>query len=112
MRDVRRALRTDARVTDAVYDAGYGSNSRFYERTAPRLGMKPSTYKKGGAGMAIQYATVDSPLGRLLRAMADSPVALATHGMSVTAIKVPPTRQQGGARPPAFASGERSRPAS
>jgi AraC family transcriptional regulator of adaptative response/methylated-DNA-[protein]-cysteine methyltransferase len=86
MRDVRRALRTDARVTDAVYDAGYGSNSRFYERAAPRLGMKPSTYKKGGAGMAIQYATVDSPLGRLLVAATPKGVCAVAMGTSDAAL--------------------------
>jgi len=56
-------------VTGAMLDAGYGSSSRFYERAAPKLGMTPSVYRRGGAGTTIRFAIVDSPnrvLGRLL----------------------------------------------
>jgi AraC family transcriptional regulator, regulatory protein of adaptative response / methylated-DNA-[protein]-cysteine methyltransferase len=60
----KQRLRDGDSVTDAVYDAGYGSSSRVYER-AP-LGMKPSTYRRGGEGMSIGYSVVDCPLGRLL----------------------------------------------
>lgn len=63
---VKRGLRGGADVTGAVIDAGYGSSSRFYDRAASRLGMQPGTYRRGGAGMAIRYAIVASPLGRLL----------------------------------------------
>ena len=52
-----------------MFEAGYGSSSRFYERAAPKLGMTPSVYRRGGEGMQIQYTIVDSPndaLGRLL----------------------------------------------
>ncbi|MGB7219810.1 MAG: methylated-DNA--[protein]-cysteine S-methyltransferase [Vicinamibacterales bacterium] len=63
---VKRHLRQGGAVTDAVLEAGYGSSGRFYERGAPRLGMPPSTYKNGGAGMEIRYAIVESGLGRLL----------------------------------------------
>jgi len=66
LRKVKRRLREAGDVTTAFVDAGYGSSSRFYERAAPRLGMSPSTYRKGGAGMSIRYTIVDSPLGRLL----------------------------------------------
>ena len=66
LRKVKRRLREGGDVTTAVVDAGYGSSSRFYERAAPKLGMSPSTYRKGGAGMSIRYTIVDSPLGRLL----------------------------------------------
>src|SRR5947208_2166239 len=38
----------------------------FYERAAPKLGMSPSTYRRGGEGMDIRFEIVDSPLGRLL----------------------------------------------
>ena len=44
-----------------MFDAGYGSSSRFYERAAPKLGMSPSQYRRGGAGMTIRYMVVDSP---------------------------------------------------
>lgn len=63
---VKRRLRTGDDVTDAMVGAGYGSSSRFYERAATKLGMPPSTYRRGGTGMRIEYAIVDSPLGRLL----------------------------------------------
>ena len=66
LRKVKRRLHRGDAVTDAVIDAGYGSSSRFYERAAPKLGMSPSTYRRGGAGMSIQYTIVDSALGRLM----------------------------------------------
>src|SRR5712691_5844242 len=66
LRKVKRRLRQGEDVTGAMFDAGYGSSSRFYERAAPKLGMSPSTYRRGGAGMSIRYTIVDSPLGRLL----------------------------------------------
>src|SRR5258706_15722812 len=69
LRKVKRHLREGGDVTGAMFDAGYGSSSRFYERAAPKLGMAPSVYRRGGAGMRIQYAIVESPnpaLGRLL----------------------------------------------
>ena len=66
LQKMKRGLRAGARVTDAMLDAGYGSSSRFYERAASKLAMQPASYRKGGAGAAIAYATVKSPLGRLL----------------------------------------------
>jgi AraC family transcriptional regulator of adaptative response/methylated-DNA-[protein]-cysteine methyltransferase len=66
LRAVKRRLRQGSDVTGAMIDAGYGSSSRFYERAAPKLGMAPSVYRRGGAGMRIRYTIVDSPLGRLL----------------------------------------------
>jgi AraC family transcriptional regulator, regulatory protein of adaptative response / methylated-DNA-[protein]-cysteine methyltransferase len=69
LRKVKRQLRRGVDVTGAMFDAGYGSSSRFYERAAPKLGMPPSVYRRGGAGMTIRFAIVDSPnraLGRLL----------------------------------------------
>lgn len=65
-RHVRRQLRQGKSVTGAMVDAGYRSSSRFYERAAPKLGMAPSAYRRGGAAALIRYAIVDSPLGRLL----------------------------------------------
>lgn len=60
--DVRRG----EAITNAMYDAGFGSSSRLYEGAAAQLGMTPATYGKGGRGMSIDYATAESPLGRLL----------------------------------------------
>jgi AraC family transcriptional regulator of adaptative response/methylated-DNA-[protein]-cysteine methyltransferase len=69
LRKVKRHLRQGGDVTGAMLDAGYGSSSRFYERAVPKLGMMPSVYRRGGAGMTIRFVIVDSPnasLGRLL----------------------------------------------
>ena len=82
LRKVKRRLREGGDVTGAMLDAGYGSSSRFYERAAPKLGMSPSTYRRGGAGMSIQYAIVESPLGRLLVAATSRGVCAVAMGSS------------------------------
>jgi len=64
--DFKRALRDGSDVTDAVYAAGFGSGSRVYEHSDRLLGMPPARYREGGAGIAIRYTTVASPLGRVL----------------------------------------------
>src|SRR5271154_5154420 len=51
MRRLKRNLREGDNVTTALYDAGYGSSSRLYERARAHLGMTPGSYVKGGAGM-------------------------------------------------------------
>ncbi|MDZ4767019.1 MAG: methylated-DNA--[protein]-cysteine S-methyltransferase [Chloroflexota bacterium] len=52
-------LRAGSSVTTALYDSGYRSSSRAYERAPERMGMTPAIYSKGGAGMEIAYATRD-----------------------------------------------------
>ncbi len=69
---LKHRLRDGASVTDALYDAGYGSSSRLYEQSAVRLGMTPSKYRKGGEGMVIGYTICDCDLGRLLVAMTEA----------------------------------------
>ncbi len=59
------------RVTDAIYEAGYGSSSRLYESSAVSLGMTPRVMREGGAGLLIRYCIADSPLGRMLVATTD-----------------------------------------
>jgi AraC family transcriptional regulator of adaptative response/methylated-DNA-[protein]-cysteine methyltransferase len=82
LRAVKRRLRQGADVTGAMLDAGYGSSSRFYERAVPKLGMSPSTYRRGGTGLALRYAIIDSPLGRLLVAATDRGVCGVSMGAS------------------------------
>lgn len=71
-RDARRlarlktSLKQRRHVSPAIYDAGFGSSSRVYERAAAALGMTPATYGRGGKGAAIRYTVVGSPLGALL----------------------------------------------
>ena len=59
-------VRAGRSVTDAMYEAGYGSSSRLYEKASAQLGMTPATYRKGGRGMTIRYTIAESPLGPLL----------------------------------------------
>ncbi len=59
-------LKAGASVTEAIYDAGYGSASRFYEMLAPKLGLKPAAFAKGGAGEIIRFAVGECSLGSIL----------------------------------------------
>jgi len=63
---MRENLPKSSTITNAVYESGYESSSRFYERATERLGMKPSVYKKGGKGKKIYYAIVPVSLGWVL----------------------------------------------
>jgi len=67
-------------VTQAIYEAGYGSSSRLYEKTDEKLGMTPATYGRGGRGMRIGYTIVPSPLGRMLVAATDRGVSAVYFG--------------------------------
>jgi AraC family transcriptional regulator, regulatory protein of adaptative response / methylated-DNA-[protein]-cysteine methyltransferase len=71
LRLLKRNLQSGANVTRAMYDAGYGSSSRLYERTASQLGMTPDKYRRGAIAASIRYAIADSPLGRMLIAATD-----------------------------------------
>ena len=66
LRLLKRNLQAGNNVTRAMYDAGYGSSSRLYERTASHLGMTPDKYRRGAIAAAIRYTCADSPLGRML----------------------------------------------
>lgn len=66
LRMLKRNLQAGDSVTRAMYDAGYGSSSRLYERTASQLGMTPDKYRRGAIAATIRYACADSPLGRML----------------------------------------------
>jgi AraC family transcriptional regulator of adaptative response/methylated-DNA-[protein]-cysteine methyltransferase len=66
LRLLKRNLQAGDNVTRAMYDAGYGSSSRLYEKTASQLGMTPDKYRRGAVAAAIRYACVESPLGRML----------------------------------------------
>ncbi|MBK9433033.1 MAG: bifunctional DNA-binding transcriptional regulator/O6-methylguanine-DNA methyltransferase Ada [Sphingomonadales bacterium] len=65
------ALVRNDRVTDAIYDAGYSGPSRFYAETKGRLGMTPSAWKNGGAGVMIRWTIAETSLGPLLVAATD-----------------------------------------
>lgn len=68
-----RCLSEGAGVTDAIYEAGYSAPSRFYA-DAKAAGLKPAALRKGGDGMIINWARVDSAFGPLL-------IAATEHGL-------------------------------
>jgi AraC family transcriptional regulator of adaptative response/methylated-DNA-[protein]-cysteine methyltransferase len=79
MNALRHALREGARVSDAVYEAGFGSSSRVYEKAAPQLGMTPQQYQRNGTGEVIQYTVARCTMGQLL---------VATTARGICAVKL------------------------
>lgn len=75
---VKSSLRNGRRVADAVFDAGYGSVSRFYEN--PRLGMKARDYRARGKGHRIRFTCFDCALGTVLAAATDKGVCAVKLG--------------------------------
>lgn len=71
MNQLKSNLRAGHSVTRAMYDAGYSSSSRLYERTASEMGMTPDKYRRGAIAAPIRYTIADSPLGRMLIAATD-----------------------------------------
>jgi AraC family transcriptional regulator of adaptative response/methylated-DNA-[protein]-cysteine methyltransferase len=71
---LRNGLGEGLPVTRAIFDAGYGSSSRFYGGDAGRLGMAPVLYKRGGSGLVLRFARRKTSIGWLL-------VAAAEHGV-------------------------------
>lgn len=74
MEKFKDQLRSGSDVTTAMYDAGFGSSSRLYEKASENLGMTPTKYKKGGKGVQVNYTITDCELGRIL-------VARTIHGL-------------------------------
>src|SRR5215469_18906805 len=87
MRRVKSRLKKGDNVTTALYEAGFGSSSRLYERAPSQLGMTPATYRQGGTGMRMNYTIVDSPLGRLLAGATDRGISAVCLGESDTMLE-------------------------
>ena len=83
---LKRGLRTSRDVTEAVYDAGYGSASRVYERAGTRLGMTPNQYRQGGREITITYVTIHSPVGLMMMGATDRGVCFVQFGDSEEAL--------------------------
>ncbi|NOT48397.1 MAG: bifunctional DNA-binding transcriptional regulator/O6-methylguanine-DNA methyltransferase Ada [Acidobacteria bacterium] len=66
MERFKSELREGVDVTAAMYDAGFGSSSRLYEKASENMGMTPAAYKKGGQGITINFSITDCELGRIL----------------------------------------------
>jgi AraC family transcriptional regulator of adaptative response/methylated-DNA-[protein]-cysteine methyltransferase len=78
----KKMLRAGKSITDALYETGYGSSSRVYERSNAQLGMTPATYRKGGKGMRIGYSIAKSALGKVLVAATERGVSAVYLGDS------------------------------
>ncbi|MGD9853056.1 MAG: bifunctional DNA-binding transcriptional regulator/O6-methylguanine-DNA methyltransferase Ada [Nitrospirales bacterium] len=63
---LRKTLQQSCTVTEAMYEAGYNSNGRFYETSQDVLGMSPATYRAGGENIEIQFAVAECSLGFIL----------------------------------------------
>jgi len=77
---LRQSLDAKMKVTGAIYEAGYGSNSRFYASSTKTLGMKPLEYIKGGANTEIHFALAECLLGSILVATSDKGVCAISIG--------------------------------
>ena len=80
------ALDGGSNVTDAIYEAGYSGPSRFYANTKGHLGMTPSAWKNGGAGVTIRWAVVDTMLGKMLLAATDKGICRLSFDEDETAL--------------------------
>ena len=79
-------LRSGIDITDAIYEAGYGSTSRVYGRAMHNIGMTPKSYRAGGKGESVTWACRDTVLGPLLMAATDRGVCFAQFGDSESAL--------------------------
>lgn len=80
------ALEGEGSVTDAIYDSGYSGPSRFYANTKGHLGMTPSAWKNGGAGVTIRWAVVPTALGQMLLAATDKGICRLSFDEDETAL--------------------------
>lgn len=86
LKRLKASLRQGAQATEAIFDAGYGSLSRVYEKVDASLGMTPIEYRAGGRNLAITYAHWSSPLGRMLLAATDRGLCFLQFGDSAEAL--------------------------
>jgi AraC family transcriptional regulator of adaptative response/methylated-DNA-[protein]-cysteine methyltransferase len=77
---MRASLDRSGSVTEAVYDAGYSSSSRFYETSNAILGMTPKRWRAGGEGMTIRFAVGECSLGSILVAASERGICAVTLG--------------------------------
>ncbi len=85
-RRMQQNLADGAPVTAALYDAGFGASSRFYEGADKRLGMSATDYRKGAAGLTLRYAHAETSLGWLIVAATERGVCAAEFGETPAAL--------------------------
>jgi AraC family transcriptional regulator of adaptative response/methylated-DNA-[protein]-cysteine methyltransferase len=74
-RKVREGLSSGSTVTEVIYDAGFSSSGRFYEKSKCMLGMTPSQYRAGSSNEEIKFAVGQASLGAILVASSKKGVA-------------------------------------
>jgi AraC family transcriptional regulator of adaptative response/methylated-DNA-[protein]-cysteine methyltransferase len=87
LQSLKTGLREGHSVTRSLYDAGYGSSSRLYERASSKLGMTPSRYRKQGSGVTIRYTIAVSSVGRMLLAATAKGICSVQFGDSDKALE-------------------------
>jgi AraC family transcriptional regulator of adaptative response/methylated-DNA-[protein]-cysteine methyltransferase len=106
-RRLKRQLRSGRGVSAALFEAGFGSTSRVYERADTRLGMTPATYGKGGKGMEIIYAVVPAVGGSALVGWTARGVCAVTLGADRDALVAELRKEYPGATFRAATAGQR-----
>ncbi|WP_052063628.1 methylated-DNA--[protein]-cysteine S-methyltransferase [Nitrincola sp. A-D6] len=76
----RDSLHSEESVTAAIYDAGFSSSSRAYDKTRDRLAMTPSDYRKAAEGLTIRYALAPCFLGWIIVAVTDRGICAIEFG--------------------------------
>jgi AraC family transcriptional regulator of adaptative response/methylated-DNA-[protein]-cysteine methyltransferase len=104
-RRARTALENGGSITDAIYEAGFGSSGRFYEASDRMLGMTPSQYRAGGAATEIRCAVAACSLGLCLVAASGRGVCAIFFGDSAPALRAELARRFPRAR---LADGDRA----
>ncbi len=87
LESAKSRLRDGADVTSALHASGYGSSSRFYAQARSALGMTPTSYKRGGEGMMMNFSTTDSPIGQILVAATERGICAVSIGEDDAALE-------------------------
>jgi AraC family transcriptional regulator, regulatory protein of adaptative response / methylated-DNA-[protein]-cysteine methyltransferase len=87
LNSLKAGLREGHSVTRSLYDAGYGSSSRLYERASAQLGMTPARYRKQGSGVTIHYTIAPTPVGKMLLAATEHGVCSIRFGDEAQALE-------------------------
>ncbi|HKO88183.1 MAG TPA: bifunctional DNA-binding transcriptional regulator/O6-methylguanine-DNA methyltransferase Ada [Burkholderiales bacterium] len=77
---LRSALVRSRTVTEAIFDAGYNSQGRFYDKAKAVLGMKARDYRAGGLNAQIRFAVAQCSLGAILVAQSDKGICAIALG--------------------------------
>jgi AraC family transcriptional regulator of adaptative response/methylated-DNA-[protein]-cysteine methyltransferase len=80
MRSLKTNLRQSGSVTEAIYETGFGSGSRVYERADTRLGMTPQQYREGGRHASISYVVRRTRTGLMLLGATDRGICFLQFG--------------------------------